>query len=214
MQKSILIIGMGQGLSLGIAEKFGREGYQIGMISRNAENLENYKRHLKAYAITSEFAIADVTDTEEMISAIQAIRAKLGEISVLHYNAVDYRMMHLMNETVENLTRGFVISVANAYAASLELVEDLAKNKGAILITGGASGITPSPDMASISLGKAGIRNLSLQLHQVLKQREIFVGTITIGGRISREVPKYSPDLLAEMFWDLHIKRDQAEIVY
>jgi hypothetical protein len=85
--------------------------------------------------------------------------------------------------------------------------------KKTILITGGATANTPSPDMASISMGKAGIRNLSLQLHQVLNPNEIFVGTKTVGGWISRENPKYSPDRLAEMFWDLHLKRDQAEVV-
>jgi hypothetical protein len=33
MTKTILIIGMGEGLSFGIAEKFGQKCYKIGMIS-------------------------------------------------------------------------------------------------------------------------------------------------------------------------------------
>ena len=40
MQKSILIIGAGTGLSLGVAQKFGEQGYKVGLISRNADNLE------------------------------------------------------------------------------------------------------------------------------------------------------------------------------
>jgi len=186
MTKTILIIGMGQGLSLGIAEKFGQEGYKVGMISRSADKLLGFQAKLKEQDIVSEFATADVADTSQMLKAIEEIRSKLGSISVLQYNAVDYRIKHLMEETVGDLTNGFKISVGNAFASTMELLPDLKQNKGSVLFTGGGSANYPSADMASISLGKAGIRNLALQLYEVLKGDNIFVGTVTISGGISR----------------------------
>jgi short-subunit dehydrogenase len=39
-QKSILIVGAGTGLSLGVARKFGVQSFDIGLISRNRANLE------------------------------------------------------------------------------------------------------------------------------------------------------------------------------
>lgn len=205
---------MGQGLGLGIAEKFGKEGYQIGMISRSADKLLAFQEGLKEQNIRSEFATADVTDTAQMIRAIKSIKEKLGSISVLQYNAVDYRMKYLMNETVEDLTNGFKISVGNAFAATVELLPDLKDNKGAILFTGGGSANYPNPDMASISLGKAGIRNLAFQLHQALKSDGIFVGTVTISGGISPESDMYTPQLIAQKFWDLNQTKSQVEIIY
>lgn len=205
---------MGQGLSLGIAEKFGNQGFQIGMISRSADKLFNFQNKLKEQNIVSEFATADVSDTNQMIRAIKEIKSKLGTISVLHYNAVDYRMKNLMDETVDDLTNGFKISVANAFAATMELLPDLKENKGSVLFTGGGSANYPNADMASISLGKAGIRNLALQLHETLKAYNIFVGTVTISGWINPESNTHSPKILAQKFWDLNTTRDQAEIVY
>lgn len=70
------------------------------------------------------------------------------------------------------------------------------------------------PDIASISMGKAGLRNLALQLHQVLKPENIFVGTITISGWISPESQTHTPAMLAKKFWDLNQARNQVEIIY
>ena len=214
MTKTILIIGMGPGLSLGVAEKFGAEGYAVGMISRNAAKLEGFRQQLTQKGITAAYAPADVADTSQMLEAIDTVQSTLGPISVLHYNAVDYRMKPLLEETVDDLTTGFRISVANAFAAVKALLPDLKATGGSVLLTGGGSGNYPNPDMATISLGKAGIRNLALQLNQALASQGIYVGTLTISGWITSESPTHSPTILAEKFWELHTNRDVPELVY
>jgi NADP-dependent 3-hydroxy acid dehydrogenase YdfG len=150
----------------------------------------------------------------DKIFCTEEIKSKLGSISILQYNAVDYRMKNLMEETVEDLTNGFKISVGNAFAATMELLPELKENKGSILFTGGGSANYPSADMASISLGKAGIRNLALQLHETLKKDHIFVGTVTISGGINPDSETHSPKILAQKFWDLNQARNQVEIIY
>jgi short-subunit dehydrogenase len=214
MSKTIIIVGMGPGLSSGVAEKFGSEGYQVGMISRNAEKLEALRKEYETKNIRSAYATADVANTEELLKAIQKLIDELGWIDVLHYNAVDYRYTSLMDETVEELANGFKISVGNALASARYALPYLKKVKGAVLITGGSSGIKPNPDMASISLGKAGVRNLTLQLHEVLKKEGVFAGTVTIGGWIQHDSKTHSPKILAEKFWELNQKRDVVEIAY
>lgn len=214
MKKNIIIIGMGQGLSMGIAEYFGNEGFHIGMMSRSAEKLAGFQAQLAEKGISSDFVTADVADTDQMIEAIHVLQSKMGTIDVLQYNAVDYRMNPLMSETADTLTTGFRISVANALAATLALLPDLKSVKGAVLLTGGGSGNHPNPNMASISLGKAGIRNLALQLNEVLKAEDVYVGTLTIGGWIQPESETHSPKILAEKFWGLYQNRDQVELIY
>jgi len=214
MTKTILIIGMGQGLSFGIAEKFGKEGYQVGMISRNADKLLGFQTKLKEQNIISAFATADVADTGKMITAINEIKTKLGSICILEYNATDLHGKNLMEETAEDLTKGFTLSVANAFAATKALRADLKENKGAVLFTGGGTAINPNADFASLSLGKAGLRNLAFQLHDTLKADDIFVGTVTISGAISPTSKTHSPQILAQKFWDLNQARNQAEIIY
>jgi short-subunit dehydrogenase len=117
-----------------------------------------------------------------------------------------------MAETVEDLTRGFKISVANCFAAAKDLLPELQRNAGSILITGGGTANYPNPAMATISLGKAGVRNLALQLHQACKSVGVFAGTVTINGAIDPASAVHNPDSLAEKFWQLNQRRDQAEV--
>ncbi len=40
MNNNIIIFGYGTGISKAVAHKFGKEGYKIGLVARNAQKLE------------------------------------------------------------------------------------------------------------------------------------------------------------------------------
>lgn len=214
MKKGIIIIGMGKGLSLGIAKKFGSEGYQVGMISRNEQNLKAYQSELATENIESLYATADVSNENELLNALDKLKEYMSNVNILQYNAVDYRMVPVLEETEETLTNGFKISVANALTAVKYLLPTLAENKGSVLLTGGGTANYPSAGMSSISLGKAGIRNLTFQLNDALKEKEIYVGTVTICNMISEDSATHNPTILATKFWELNESRNEVEITY
>jgi short-subunit dehydrogenase len=90
-----------------------------------------------------------------------------------------------------------------------------AQSKGTILFTGGGFSIHPSPDFASLSLGKVGIRSLAKMLSDALKSNGIRVGTITVCGTVNPNDPKYNPERIAENYWSFHINEESnSEIVY
>jgi NADP-dependent 3-hydroxy acid dehydrogenase YdfG len=211
--KTIIIVGMGPGLSMGVAEKFGGMGYRIGMISRTEEKLAKLKEELAQKEIEAEYAAADVTDEEAFKQALDELKEKLGHVDVLHYNAGDTRFVGVMEDDIESLVKGYRISVLGALIAVRHLLPELKDRDGAALLTGGGTALRPAPSMASISLGKAGIRNLAKQLHKAL-EGEIFVGTVLVNGTISEDSDTHSPDKLAEQFWQLNKRRDEAEVVY
>ncbi len=210
----MIIIGMGPGLSYGIAERFGREGFVVGMISRNSEKLAAYQQQLAGQGIESVFATADVSSETELTVALDLLTAQLSRVDVLQYNAVDYRMKFILNETIDDLTNGFRISVGNALVSVRHLLPKLTETGGAVLLTGGGAANYPSPEMGSISLGKAGIKNLAYQLNPVLAERGIFLGTVTVSGGISADSPTHSPAILSEKFWALYQARNPVEVVY
>jgi short-subunit dehydrogenase len=123
-------------------------------------------------------------------------------------------MKHIMEDNIDDLTNGFKTSVGNALEAVKTLLTTLKKSKGSVLFSGGNSATNPNPDMGSISLGKAGIKNLAYQLNKVLATDGIYVGTLTISGWIQPDSQTHSPKILAEKFWDMNSKRADVEIVY
>jgi short-subunit dehydrogenase len=214
MTKKLIIIGAGPGLSKGIAEKFGTEGFTIGLISRNEEKLEQLVSELKVRNIDAYYAIADAYEKNSLSNAIANLQSKMGKIHTLVYNAAALKMKNLMEETTEELVDDFKISVANAFHSVKHLYEDLKENHGAVLLTGGAFANKPSPMFGSLSLGKASLRNLAFQLNEVLKKENVYVGTLTIDGYIQHTSETHSPKILAEKFWLLHQERNQIEIQY
>ncbi|HMZ94761.1 MAG TPA: hypothetical protein PLD56_09590, partial [Chitinophagales bacterium] len=69
-------------------------------------------------------------------------------------------------------------------------------------------------EFGSLSIGKAGLRSLAESLHEALKPKNIFVGTVTVCGVVSENDEKYNPTKIADLFWQLQTERKQFEIQY
>jgi short-subunit dehydrogenase len=74
---------------------------------------------------------------------------------------------------------------------------------GTLLFTGGGFAFEPMPAMASLGVGKAGIRNLAFSLFAELKDAGIHAATVTIGGLV-KPGTAFDPAQIAEAYWTLH----------
>jgi short-subunit dehydrogenase len=211
MSKSILIIGAGPGISTAVAQKFGQNGYSIGLINRNAETARAIINGLAEKGITAFSSTADVADTAALQGAITDLKQKLGGVNVLLYNAAVIKVKDILSETAEELAADFKVNVGAALESIKFLYPDLKKNGGAVLLTGGGLAIHPHPMYGSLAIGKAGIRNLALQLHAPLKADGIYVGTLTITKTVTPDSATHSFAIVADKFWELFQNRSKAE---
>lgn len=212
MDKSIIIIGAGTGLSLATARKFGKQGYKVGLISRNKSNLEILSKALSEASIENYYETADVSNPDELHIAINSINYHLQGVDILLYNAANLKKKNILEETVDTLTKDFQVNVIGLQLSYNFLNNTLKKRKGAVFVSGGGFALHPSADYGSLSLGKAALRNLTYQLSQKANEDNIYVGLLTISGLISKESKTHSPELLADKFWALHSDRTQLEI--
>lgn len=209
--KTIAIIGAGKGLSQAVAEKFSKQGFAVKLISRNPENLSNLATELQSKGIDTESAAADAGNAAQLSEALQRLEPASG-FDVVLYNAAVVKAKDILEETSETLTRDFEINAAGALNALQATYNGLKANKGALLLTGGGLAVQPSAEYGTLSVGKAGLRSLSLQLHERLKQDDIYVGLLTVAGFINPESETHSPELLADLFWKLYQERSQVEL--
>ena len=146
MTKTIAIVGAGPGIGLAIAERFGREGFKVALISRKADALAGYVEQLKGQGIEAAGFAADVTDRPGLTAALAAAAARFGAIDVLEYSpspAAD-QLRTPRNITVENEQFQLDFGVLGAVAAVQAVLPGMLERKdGALLFTTAASAQYP-----------------------------------------------------------------------
>lgn len=213
--KHLVLVGMGPGVSMGVARRFGMEGFKVWMLGRNVSRLESYQRQLEEMNIRSQPVKCDAADAISLKNAINKAGAEAGAIDVLHYNVALGRQKHILDETPESLTADFKVSCLHALEAvkcALPFMET--QQKATVLFTGGGLSLFPHPDFGSLSLGKAGLRNLAFSLNKALKDRGVKVGLVTIQGAVSDKDPRFNPDRIAQEFWKVYTDDTQTEIQF
>jgi len=212
-----LIVGAGLGISLAVARCFGAEGFKLGLIARQTDKLEEVSRTLRAEGFDSFTATADAGDEDSLRNAIRSIHDKAGETQVLVYNAFAATPSNSSNLELARLLQDFRVNVGGALVAVQNVLQPMRRAaRGSILLTGGGFALQPAAGMASLSIGKAGIRSLALSLFQELQPAGIHAATVTICG-IVREGSHFSPDKIAQEFLKLHRQEPNdwsPEIIY
>ncbi|MDA1476796.1 SDR family NAD(P)-dependent oxidoreductase [Bacillus changyiensis] len=209
-----IIVGSGAELGLKIAEKFGRNGFSIVLVSRNKNVLEQHVSLLRKKRIKADLVTADVTNSTSVKTAFKQIQERYGEPSVVIYNAVVRRKKTPSKLTEEELMNDFKVNVIGAKTVATEVIPFfIKKRRGTILFTGGGHALKPSIEFSSMSLCKAALRNLAFSLGEELKTSGVFVGTVTIMKKVEKDTD-YDPSLIAEAYWDLHQNRHKPEIIY
>ncbi|NHC40602.1 SDR family NAD(P)-dependent oxidoreductase [Bacillus sp. MM2020_1] len=209
--KILLIVGAGPGISLNTARKFGKEGFNVALISRSRESLQKYENELKDDGIAAKGFPGDASSVESLKTAIDAVITTYGKIDVLLYNAAAGKPGKPTILSVDQLVEDFKISVAGALTSVKEVIPHM--ENGTILLTGGGLALHPYADYASLAIGKAGIRNLAYSLHQELSPKGIYVGTLTIKGFV-QEGTYFSPENIANTFYSMYENQTETEIMF
>jgi len=204
MSKLITIIGMGPGVSAAVARRFGREGFKVAAVARRADALKEQTDALNAAGITSAGYTADASDPASLAGAVARIGTDHGATDVLVYNAAGARYKPLAALSADELNADLRISIGGALAAAQAVLPAMKeREQGTLLFTGGGFAFEPITAMASLGVGKAGLRNLAFSLFAEVKDAGIHAGTVTICGIVKPGTP-FDPDKIAESYWAMH----------
>jgi NAD(P)-dependent dehydrogenase (short-subunit alcohol dehydrogenase family) len=204
MNNVIYIVGMGPGISAAVARRFGREGYAIGAVARDAGKLEEQLTQLRGMGLRVAGAAGNAGEVESLRAALARLRTELGEADVLVYNAAGVTYQPMAEVPPEQFAADLGISLTGAFtAAQFVLPAMRSRRSGTLLFTGGGFAFEPMPAMASLGVGKAGLRNLAFSLYADLKDKGVHAATVTICGTVAPGTP-FDPERIAEAYWQLH----------
>jgi len=213
-KKLIVVVGAGPGVGNHVAKRFGANNFRVVLVSRNQDALDQYVKELSSEGIETYAVAADAASPASLTEAFDQIKKNYGTTDVLVYNAAVLKGGKPTSLTAESLVSHYQVDVAGALHCALQVIPDQVEQKaGTIFFTGGTFALYPMADYASLSIGKAALRNLAFTLAEELKPQGVFVGTVTIGGIVAPGT-HFAPELIAEKYWELYEKREQHEIVY
>lgn len=214
--KTFLSIGTGPGMGIETAARFAKEGFRVVLAARREDKLHQMANDLKALGYTAEIKTVDARNAESITSLISNTEAEFGCIDVLHYNAAVMRNESITSQPRDSFVDDLAVNIGGALTATQAVLPEMRKRgTGTILLTGGGFALYPDPEFLSLSIGKAGIRNLTLGLFESLKKQNIHISTVTVSTMVAPE-SKEAKDVGA-LFWDLHnqpIQDWSAEATY
>jgi NAD(P)-dependent dehydrogenase (short-subunit alcohol dehydrogenase family) len=203
---TLALIGMGPGVSAGIARRFGREGFTIAAVARRRESLAEHVQALTAAGVRAHGHAANAADPASLQAVLADIAREHGAPDVLVYNAAGVTYQPLAELTPQQLSADLQTSIVGAFAAAQAVLPAMkARGSGTLLFTGGGFAFEPMPAMAGVGVGKAGIRNLAFSLFADLKDTGVHAATVTICGMVKPGTP-FDPDRIAEAYWALHVQ--------
>ncbi len=209
----LIIVGAGPGISLATARRFGSEGFTVALIGRREQVLRDCQNQLGSAGVRSLHRVADCARETDLHTALLEIEAEAGAPATLLYNAAHIKWKNLLDETAADLTSDFQVNVAGALTAVRAVLPAMrVANTGTLLFTGSLFASNPVPAFGSLSIGKAGLRNLAHGVGASLAATAIKVHYLNIQGRVTAEDQERSPALIAERCWRLHQGLERAPI--
>jgi NAD(P)-dependent dehydrogenase (short-subunit alcohol dehydrogenase family) len=216
---TIAIVGVGPLLGMGIARRFGREGFKVALVARRPAALQEYVHELQALGIEAAGFAADVTDPAQIAQAFASIRQKFGFVDVLEFsptqwNKGGYEATQAVATTVESAGHDFQLLVQGAIASAREVIPEMVeRQQGALFFSTGYSAIKPIPYITSLCIANSGLRSYAYCLHEELAPKNVYVGTVSIAAFIQANTDG-DPDTIANLYWDMYQKRDRVEDVF
>ncbi len=190
-----VVAGVGPGIGAALARRFGTAGYPVALLARTTEVSERLAAELpraKAYA-------CDVADAESVARTYAAIRADLGAVGVLAYNAGAGVFVDIEQTSAEDFERAWRVNTFGSFLASKQVIpEMLAAGRGTIVFIGATASRKGGARSPSLSSAKFGQRGLAESMARHLGPRGVHVSLIVVDGVVdlprTRVFMKDKPD--------------------
>ncbi|MCS5486239.1 SDR family NAD(P)-dependent oxidoreductase [Curtobacterium sp. C1] len=207
---TIAIVGAGKGLGAAVAERFGREGFAVALISRNQDRLDSLAAQLGESGVTAKGFAANVRDGDSLRAALEAATEQLGPIEVLQYSPLPAKeyMRPVLETTAEDLVGPVEFSVYGSVNAVRQVLPGMrALGTGTILFVNGGSAVRPGARVTGTSVAFAGESAYAQLLHDAVAEEHVHVGQLIIPFGIDDGQDAHSSAAVAEQLWTIHTER-------
>jgi len=219
MQKVIVVVGYGPGISHAVAEKFGAEGFSVVLVGRTRSRLESGVANLTARGVSAAPFTADAGDPAAIARAVAFARTR-GALTAIVWNAYSGAAGDVLAAPADEIRAIADVPVVGLLTAVREALPDLKANGGSVLVTNGGLGLfDPAVDEVAVSWNAMGLaiansakHKLVGLLHHKLSDEGVHVAEVTVTGAVKGTAfdqghATIEPSSVAGAFWELHTAR-------
>ena len=220
---TIAIVGAGPGLGLSIAKVFGRNGFRVALIARSQDKLDGLAAQLSDIGIDAAGFVADVMNRPSLAAAFARIKDRFSGIDVREYSPAPHTPVPgittgtPLDATVDTLQPQIDYYLYGGITAAQQVLPDMIERGGTLLFTTGASSVAPvafPAEYATVAIAASALRTWVLMLNRQLADTGVFAAHVALAVWIGSGGPETQADTIAQLYWDLHTKRDQVEHLY
>ena len=161
--KTVVITGGGRGIGRELAKAFAAKGGRIAAFDLNQADLDETVAQCKAQGVEARGYVANVTDEQAVIAAMDAIVADLGSVDVLINNAGMSPLYPSLDEVTEELFDKVIgVNLKGPFRLSANVGKRMMEgNGGAIINVSSTASVRPSPHAEPYGASKAGLNAIT-----------------------------------------------------
>ena len=204
MNESVLIVGVGSGLSASLARLCASKDMKVVLAARNIDKLQDLKEEINAQAYK-----CDSSDIESVSNLFKDTDKTIGTPNLVVYNP-SIRLKGSITELDPKQTQEAInITCFGAFLVAQEASKRMLKRKsGSIFFTGASASIKGFANSSVFAIGKFGLRGLAQSLARELHPKNIHIGHFVVDGGIGRQsIGNYemiNPDAIAKTYLQFH----------
>ncbi|KAA3452276.1 short-chain dehydrogenase [Mesorhizobium sp. SARCC-RB16n] len=162
MAKVVVITGAGAGVGRATVEEFARQGFDVGLLSRDAARLERAANDVRRYGVNALPIPTDVADPAAVEAAADRVEAELGPIDIWVNVAMATIFSPVAKLTAEEVERGTKVTyLGQVHGMMTALKRMRVRNRGTIVNVGSALAYRSVPLQSVYCGAKAAIRGFT-----------------------------------------------------
>ncbi|HSI67617.1 MAG TPA: 3-ketoacyl-ACP reductase [Planococcus sp. (in: firmicutes)] len=178
--KTAIITGAGKGIGRATALALANEGVNIGLIARTESDLQKVKNEIKSLRGKAVYAVADVSNLEQVEQAVAQITKELGAADILINNAGVGKYGKFLELQPEDWKKVIDTNLMGMYYVTRTVLPQMIeKNGGDIINISSSSGLRGTEGSSAYSASKFGVLGLTESLSQEVRKNNIRVFALT-----------------------------------
>jgi NAD(P)-dependent dehydrogenase (short-subunit alcohol dehydrogenase family) len=181
------VVGVGPGNGEAFARRFSADGYAIALVARRAELTARLAEELpraKAYG-------CDAAEAKSVEAAFERIRADLGDVDVLIYNAGSGVWGTIEEVKPEDFERAWRVNALGLFLAARQAIPAMRRRgRGAIIVVGATASRRGVAGTAAFAPAKMAQRGLAESMARHLWPAGIHVALIVVDGGVASAAAK------------------------